>query len=116
MYRHALAMVPEDDIQGRNIILNQLGITLSEQSRYAEAEEAHAEQLALMPDDAPGWSNRANNQERWARADLRAGRRDSAREHADRGLVYSEKALAINPHMDRWWARNRALHQLRDEL
>jgi tetratricopeptide (TPR) repeat protein len=96
-YRRSLAVRAEADIQGRNISLNQLGNALRHMGRYQEADEAYAEQIELMPDDAVGWYNRANNQRSWSKAEADAGHWDAVREHVTRGLEYAEQAMDLNP-------------------
>ncbi len=110
LHRQALARRATTDIQGRSIDLNQLANVLSDTGRYAEAEDAYAEKLALTPNDAVGWYNRADNERLWALTELKADRRAEARAHAERGLKYAERALALNPENPR---RNTMVQRLR---
>ncbi|HEY7974636.1 MAG TPA: protein kinase [Ktedonobacterales bacterium] len=97
VYRRSLEGRPASDTQGRKIVYNQMGNALMRLERFAEADDAYAEQLALAPDDAAGWYNRANNMRRWAEAGARADQWDAVREHVLLGLDYAGQALALNP-------------------
>ncbi len=116
LYRQALVHIPATDTQGINILLNNLASRLRVLGRYAEVEETRAEQLALDPDDAVGWFNRAINEREWAKAEVAAGRRVEARAHAERGVAYAERAVDLNPDNPRRHILVREMRALRDAL
>ncbi len=95
LYQQALARRAATDIQGRSINLNQLAACLRKLGRYAEAEDTYAEKLALTPDDAVGWFNRAINEWEWAAAEAKTERRTEARTHAERALACVERAHGL---------------------
>lgn len=116
MYRQTLETFPAEDIQGRSMLLNNLGAALNELRRYAEADAAYAQQVGLAPDFADGWYNRARNELMWTETLVVAGKRTEAREHAAQGLAHAERAVRLNQDDPDFARIARRLRDLRDGL
>ncbi len=116
LYQQALDRTAATDIQGRSITLNQLANRLKDLGRHAEAEAAYAEKLTLQPDSANAWYNRAINERDWAAAEARAERWAEVRAHAEQGLAYAERALALDPENPRRHHLVGEMRELRDAL
>ena len=64
---------------------------------FAAAEEIFLALLGLDPNDGDVWFNRANNLRRWAMKEAQDGHTTEARVHAQAGLNFIARALAIEP-------------------
>ncbi|HET9979099.1 MAG TPA: protein kinase [Ktedonobacterales bacterium] len=82
--------------RGRAYVWKQIGVFNSERQRYAHADDAYGRALALQPDMADTYYNRALNQRNWGLAEERTGGHDSANAHLRQARVYAVTALGMN--------------------
>ena len=72
-------------------------IPLGELGRYAEAEAIYATVLELEPENGTTWHNRASNGRRWARSEVKAGRRTQPRQLYALAETYAQQAVRVDP-------------------
>ena len=96
-YQQALAhLAPEDRRRSQAVYFN-LGNLYSDQAAYDKAEAAYQAALALLPDSATTWYNRANNERAWGQAEWSEDRQTEGQMHLERAREYAIKALALSP-------------------
>ena len=82
--------------RGRAVVWNQIGVFNNVRERYAYAEDAYGRALALKPDKASTYFNRALNQAQWAAAEEHAGRLDATIAHLRQARVFAVTSLGMN--------------------
>jgi Protein kinase domain/Tetratricopeptide repeat len=96
-FEMTLARLPKDDHHSRGIVHCNLGILHSMQRQYDAAETDYAAALALMPESADNWRNRARNELEWSLIERQAGHEEKARQHLERAGVHANQAMDLNP-------------------
>ena len=81
---------------GRSYVWHQIGLHNNNRQRYAHAEDAYGRALALQPEMADTFLNRAKNQAQWGLAEIDAGRRDSGIAHLRQARVFAVTSLGLN--------------------
>jgi tetratricopeptide (TPR) repeat protein len=98
-YQEALAAFPpattEEGRRGRSLVWHQLGVFHNERGRWAEAEAAYVQALAIQPDKPNTYFNRANNLAQWAMHDAEAGQREVAIARLREARVHAVTALGM---------------------
>ncbi len=94
---HSQAIAAATTNADRALAQGMKAARLNELGRYAEAEIAYAEALAIDADHGVTWQNRARNEWAWARAERDAGRRTEARRLYALALSHTQEALRRGP-------------------
>ncbi|HUY79955.1 MAG TPA: serine/threonine-protein kinase [Ktedonobacterales bacterium] len=96
-YEKAMEVLPLDDVR-RMGVWNNRGLRFNELAFYEQAEAAYAQALAIQPEAATTWHNRAKNRQDWANTETELGNAEMALAHEQAGVGYAERAVALNPH------------------
>jgi serine/threonine protein kinase len=99
MYVDALASLPTDSHQRRNIVLNQQGNLLATMHRCAEADAAYAAALQESPGAADTWYNRAVNLRQWGEQAKSDGDVQQARDHFRQAFDCARESSRLNPNL-----------------
>ena len=92
---HPPATTPEGR-RGRASVWHQIGVFNNERQRFAYSDDAYGRALALWPDKANTYFNRAKNQWEWGLTDGRAGHRDSAIAHLRQARIYAATSVGMD--------------------